>query len=185
MHDERMRLFVALELPDPIRAALIGWRGRAVGASDALRPLEEGSLHVTMCFLGWQAASDADAIASACEVLAPEHAPHLSLATPRWLPPRRPRVLAVDLDDPAGVLARAQATLSHALAAAGWYQPEQRPYLAHVTVARVARGARVPRTPLPPAPRHEFDATRVTLFRSRLFRSGARYEALSTVELAC
>lgn len=185
MHDDNVRLFVALELPGPIRAALSEWRDRAVGASAALRSLGADSLHVTMCFLGWQAGTDAETIASACQVVSAEKAPHLSLAAPRWLPPRRPRVLAVELDDPAGSLTRVQATLSRALAGGGWYEPERRSYLPHVTVARVGHGARAPRARLPPVPRVEFDAPRVTLFRSRLLRSGASYQPLSTIELQC
>jgi 2'-5' RNA ligase len=92
-------------------------------------------------------------------------------------------VLAVDLVDPSGALTRVQATLSQTLAAGGWYEPERRPYLAHVTVARVARGARAPRAPLPPVATLEFHAARVTLYRSRLFRAGAQYERLATIDL--
>jgi RNA 2',3'-cyclic 3'-phosphodiesterase len=180
--DERVRLFVALELPAPVREALIGWRGGPGRARD-LRPLAAESLHATLCFLGWRPAREIEAIAGACGALAGDPAPELSLGEPRWLPPRRPRVLAVDLVDPSGALARAQATLSSALAAGGWYQPEKRPYLAHVTVARVARGGRPPRGPLPPIPSLEFRAGKVRLYRSRLLRAGAQYEPLATIEL--
>ena len=180
--DERVRLFVALELPARVREALIAWRG-GLGRPRDLRPLAAESLHVTLAFLGWQAASEIDAIAAACGVLAADPAPHLSLGEARWLPPRRPRVLAVDLVDPSEALTRAQATLSRALAGGGWYEPEKRPYLAHVTVARVGRGRRPPKNPLPPVPSLEFRAVRVTLYRSRLFRAGAQYEPLATIEL--
>jgi 2'-5' RNA ligase len=184
MQDERVRLFVALELPEPVRDALITWRDRALGRGRELRPLGAESLHATLCFLGWRSESEVEAIAAACAVLSAESAPHLLLGEPRWLPPRRPRVLAIELLDPVGALTRAQALLSEVLAAGGWYLPEKRPYLAHVTVARAARGVRAPRAPLPTLPSLEFRAQRVTLFRSRLFRSGARYEALTTIELA-
>lgn len=178
--DERARLFVALELPASIRTALTDWRELVEGD---LRPVSADSLHVTLCFLGWQATRDTEAIARASRVVASDTAPNLSLGEPRWLPPRRPRVLAVELVDPSGGLAEAQARLSRALAAGGWYEPEKRPYLAHVTVARVARGGRAPRDPLPPIPSLEFRATTVTLYRSRLFRTGAQYEPLATIEL--
>lgn len=185
MEDERLRLFVALELPGPVRDALSRWRDQAIGSGRGLRAVDRDSLHVTMCFLGWRAASEVEAIAAACEVAAAESAPQLSLAEPRWLPPRRPRVLAVELDDATGSLARAQLALSAVLAAGGWYQPEKRPYLAHVTVARVAHGGRPPRRVLPPVKPLHFDASRVTLFRSRLLRSGARYEPLATIQIGC
>ncbi len=184
MHDERVRLFVALELPQAVRDALISWREEVLTRVRDLRHLSADSLHVTLCFLGWRTGAEIEAIAAACEVLAAHPAPRLSLADSRWLPPRRPRVLAVELHDPATSLTRAQAVLSDVLAAGGWYQPEKRAYLPHVTVARVTRGGRVPRSQLPPLPALEFRAGRITLFRSRLLRSGARYEPLATVQLA-
>jgi 2'-5' RNA ligase len=92
-------------------------------------------------------------------------------------------VLAVELRDSPGALTRAQARLSETLAAGGWYEPERRPYLPHVTVARVAREVRVPRGALAPLPPLEFRAPHVTLFRSRLSRAGARYEPLASIEL--
>lgn len=179
--DDRLRLFVALELPASVRHALIAWRGALDSAN--LRALSADSLHATLCFLGWQAARDVEAIARAGAVVAGHAAPALSLGEARWLPPRRPRVLAVELVDASGGLTRIQAALSGALAGGGWYEPETRPYLPHVTVARVARGGRAPRETLPPVPSLEFPGSRVTLYRSRLFRAGARYEPLATIEL--
>ena len=180
--DERVRLFVALELPRRARETLNAWGGDLTRAGD-LRRLSGESLHATLCFLGWQSASQIEGIGAACGVVAGEAAPELSLGDARWLPPRRPRVLAVDLVDPSGALTRVQATLSQTLAAGGWYEPEKRAYLAHVTVARVTRGARAPGAPLPPVPTVPFRADRVTLYRSRLLRAGARYEPLATIEL--
>ncbi len=185
MSDGRVRLFVALELPDQVRDALVRWRSQLAPATgDELRGVAADALHVTLCFLGWQPEDQAEAIATACGVVAAESAPRFSLADAVWLPRRRPRVLAVELGDPEGRAARIQASLSTALAAGGWYEPEQRPYLAHVTVARVARAGRVRAVGLPATPRVEFSAPRVVLYRSRLYRSGARYEALAGVELA-
>lgn len=184
MPDEHVRLFVALELPGAVRESLIGWRDQALGRAPGLRPLGVDALHVTLCFLGWQDVGEVDAIAAACGELAGTPAPRLSLGEARWLPaPRRPRVLAVELLDPAAILVGAQARLSQALAAGGWYQPEKRPYLAHVTVARAARGATASRDPLARPSALAFDATELTLFRSRLSRRGARYEPLTRIEL--
>jgi len=52
------RLFVALELPEDVRVALVAWRPRDGG----LRPVAAESLHVTLAFLGWREAADADMI---------------------------------------------------------------------------------------------------------------------------
>jgi 2'-5' RNA ligase len=184
--DERVRLFVALELPERIRDALVGWRGAVLREVPGLRPVARESLHVTLCFLGWRRAGEVGEIGAAVEGAARSGAGgpapvRLSVARDIWLPPRRPRVLAVELEDGAGSLTRVQAELSRSLQAGGWYEPEARPFLAHVTVARVARGVR-PRAGELPAPQQlEFEGARVTLYRSRLGRGGARYEPLVSV----
>ena len=69
---ERVRLFVALELPSRMRSALDAWRRDAVGARDDLRLVAASSLHVTLAFLGSRAAGEVDEIAAA--VSAPNRA---------------------------------------------------------------------------------------------------------------
>jgi 2'-5' RNA ligase len=186
----RARLFVALDLPEPVRAALAAW-GAAIAANvhdeGALRLLPPESLHATLCFLGWRDEGHVEAIAAlalgAVQEGAP--APRLALGAPAWLPRRRPRVLAVDLADSGEALADLQARVSDALEAGAGLEPEKRPFRSHVTVARVPRGTRVSaRDELAaPAPL-QFAGAAVTLYRSRLSRAGARYEPLARVELA-
>ena len=183
MNDERARLFVALELPAAVRDALATWRSEALRDLAEVRAAAVDSLHVTLCFLGWRSVREIGPIAEAVEALRSHGAAALAVAGALWLPPRRPRVLAVKLDDAGGALGRAQAALSAALEAGGWYVPEARPFLAHVTVGRVAKGARVRKPEVPEPPRLAFDGSAVTLFRSRLSRAGARYEALRTAQL--
>jgi RNA 2',3'-cyclic 3'-phosphodiesterase len=181
--DDRARLFAALELPAGVRDALVSWRGALDLA--ALRHVAPESLHVTLCFLGSIVVSEIEAIAAAvagARVAAPALLP-LSLAPPIWLPRRRPNVLAVGVADPSGALAAVQSALSDALGEGGWYERESRPFLAHVTVARVRRGESVSPVELAPPPQLEFDGRVVTLFRSRTDPQGARYEALRRVEL--
>ena len=183
MSDERARLFVALELPPATRDALVAWRRTAVDGRTGLREVAPEALHATLCFLGWRSTDEVEDIAAACAVLASESTPELSLGEAIWLPERRPRVLAVELIDPQRALAGVQAALSDALRAGGWYAPEARPFLGHITVARVAKGARVRREGLPPPPRLEFRGSTLTLYRSRLGPGGARYEPLRSIEL--
>ncbi|HSC02229.1 MAG TPA: RNA 2',3'-cyclic phosphodiesterase [Solirubrobacteraceae bacterium] len=180
---ERARLFVALELPASARDILARWRGSALRDIPSLRPVPVEHLHATLCFLGSRPASQIDEIAAACGVVAGEPVVEPRLGEPVWLPARRPRVLAVRLEDGSGALARVQATLSSALAAGGWYAPESRPFLGHVTVARLAKDARIKPPQLEPPPAVDVRCSRVTLYRSRLGSSGARYELLSAVEL--
>jgi 2'-5' RNA ligase len=182
---QRARLFVALELPTEVREELVEWRDAALGEPEDVRPIGAEDLHVTLCFLGWREQREVQGIAGACGVLSGRGAPELALGDAVLLPRRRPRVLAVALEDPEGELASAQAELGSELVAGGFYEPEQRPFYGHVTVARAGRGARIPRTVLlePAPPGVRFSASRVVLYRSHLRREGARYEALATVEL--
>ena len=183
MSGERARLFVALELPSEAREGLTGWSAPVLQAEAALRPVAPQALHVTLCFLGWRPVDEIEEIAAGCGAVAASRTPQLSFGDPVWLPPRRPRVLAVELVDPDGTLAHIQASLSGRLEAGGWYTSEMRPFLAHVTVARVKKDGRARRRDLPPAPEMSFAAGSVTLFRSRLARGGAQYERLSEMRL--
>ena len=180
---ERARLFVALDLPTSARQALVQWRGSALEPADSLRLVAPAFMHVTLCFLGWQPVDKLEEILAACRTVADHRAMELALGAALWLPRRRPRVLAVGLDEIGGKLAGTQEVLSRALAAGGWYVPEKRPFLAHVTVARVPSGVRLQAPELPPPPPVRFEASRITLYRSRLGAGGARYEALGTIEL--
>jgi 2'-5' RNA ligase len=183
--DARVRLFVALELPGDVVGALVGWREDIIDAEPALRATPPASLHVTLCFLGSLPAAAVPDILMACGVVAGCPAARLTVERAIWLPPRRPRVLAVELDDADGRLADVQAALSDALHAGGWYPPEARPFLAHVTLARVRHRMRVrPRELASPPASERFTASRVTLFRSHLSSAGARYEPLGSVQLA-
>ncbi len=181
---ERIRLFVALDLPEQVRDCFVRWRSSVLRQSPELRAVSSEGLHVTLCFLGGTPAGEVAQIASACEVaLAHCTAEELSFEAGIWLPPRRPRVLAVRLADPSGGLSGAHGTISEALAAGGWYRPEKRPFLPHVTVARVPARAGSHPPELPPLPALSFKAPAVTLYRSRLHPSGARYEPLRSFSL--
>jgi 2'-5' RNA ligase len=178
------RLFVALELDTAAREALARWRADAVDSVRGLRPVRSEDLHVTLCFLGSRPEADIDEIAAACGVAAGEPVVDSAFGSSLWLPARRPRVLAVALSDPEGALGRIQSVLSDALAAGGWYAPESRPFLAHVTVARAGRDARVRPLSLPAPPAElAVRCSRVTLYRSQLGAGGARYSALASVDL--
>jgi 2'-5' RNA ligase len=180
------RLFVALDLPPDAVAALLAWREPLLREHDALRPVRRESLHVTLCFLG---SLDEAAITPLSTLVASaageaRAVPGLAFAAPLWLPRRRPRVLAAGIADRDGALGRLQAALAASLADDGWHEPEARPYLPHVTVARV-RGAAPPRAAsLPPEPQLAFAGAAVTLYRSLLHPSGARYEPLRRHALA-
>lgn len=168
--------------------ALCRWREEALRQAAGLRLTPPEFLHSTLCFLGWRPVIEIDAIRAACSVVAQHPAPQLAWGRPIWLPRRRPRVLSVELHDTGHALARVQSSLSEALQAGGWYQPEKRPYLPHVTVARVSGSRRAPASlsarELRSPEELAFRAAGVTLYRSRLLRGGARYEPLESVTLS-
>ena len=173
-------MFVALDLPPDGRAALAEWRDRLIAGRQDLRPVRPEALHVTLVFLGWQDESAAEAIAAATFGAAVA-APRLTPAAVRPLPPRDPRLFALDLDDEGGRASILQAAVSDALEARRWYRPEKRPFWPHVTLARVKRSER--RVPLladdaapPPEP---LVARQLTLYRSTLRPQGALYEPLA------
>ena len=178
-----LRLFVAVDLPAPARAALAAFRDAADPRT--WRPVPDASLHLTLAFLGQRPEEDAATAAAVLDAAAGP-APRLALGAALLLPPRGARVLCVAVADPDGTLAALQARVSDGLEAAGVYVAERRPFRAHATAARLRAGARSPRrVPAAAAPAPlAFRAEALTLYRSRLGRAGARYEPLHRIALA-
>jgi RNA 2',3'-cyclic 3'-phosphodiesterase len=185
----RARLFVALDLPDDVRAGLVDWQRTAV-SDPALRPVKPEALHITLVFLGYQAEKDVKKIAKAAFGVNAE-APAVELVTePLDLPRNRPRLIALDARSDETVSLQKQ--VEENLVAEGYYEPEKRPFWPHLTVARVkpeAPGSRKPaqiRNQPHPLPEHMFRffrPTRLVLFKSHLRRTGAEYESLAELEL--
>jgi 2'-5' RNA ligase len=186
----RQRLFVALDLPEEIREGLAAWGGAEL-TDPALRPVAPESLHVTLVFLGNREADEAAAIADLVRGLRTPAA-LMKLEDPITLPRgRRAAVFALPAPSPAAF------DLHHGVAedlvAEGLHEADRRDYWPHVTVARVrpeGRGSRRPaavaRRPgdLPDRLKEPFDAVRLTLYRSELQPTGARYVPLAQVELS-
>lgn len=175
-------MFLALDLPDGARDELVRWRDELLSSRTDVRPVRPEALHVTLVFLGWQDESAADRIAGAAfGALPADPPPRLAATGIKPIPPRNPRLFALDLDDDGGRTTGLQAAMSDALEAGGWYRPEKRPFWPHITLARVKRRERrVPPPPEAPAPPSEpFEASVVTLYRSTLRPQGAIYEPLA------
>ena len=185
----RARLFVALDLPDRVRAGIDAW-GREALVDPALRPVAPESLHVTLAFLGYLPEKEIPRLREIVEASrAP--APSIALADPVPRPPHgRPRLFALPADSAGAV--SLQAELAEKLVAARLYKPEKRPFWPHVTVARVRREERgsqrpalVSRSPraFPKGLVQPFDAVRIVLYRSQIQPQGAKYTPLAQVEL--
>jgi 2'-5' RNA ligase len=177
----RVRLFVALDLPESFLRPLFAWTQEAFGGHPDMRVLRPGSLHVTLVFLGYQYERDVGRIA---DVSFAEAVPHFELTAEgvTGVPRSRPRLFALQLSDPDTALGHWQAALSERLRAARLYEPERRPFWPHVTLARAKRGKAPRGLELPEVPaelRSPVEAGEVVLYRSTLRPQGAVYEPLA------
>jgi 2'-5' RNA ligase len=184
---KRARLFVALDLPAPVRAGIGAWGEREL-VDPAMRRTPEVSLHVTFAFLGNRDEAEVEPAAAVVRASGGAAAPLMQLQQPVQRPPRgRARIFALPVIS-AGA-EQMQAEVSERLVEAGLYRPEKRPFWPHVTVARVRSEGKKPvaveRPPgaLPEALTEPFYGVRVTLYRSQLQPTGARYVPLAQVKL--
>lgn len=180
----RARLFVALDLPEVARRQLAVWRDFALQGRDDLRAVPEEALHVTLVFLGYRPEKEIHEIGrTVAGAVEPLPAPTMWASGVKPVPPRGPRLFAVDLADENGRATAVAEACAMALAGEGYYEPEKRPFWPHITFARVKRDRRA--QPIEGMPDGEpFEATQVTLYRSHLSPRGARYEPIEVFELA-
>jgi len=191
--DERLRLFVAIDLPEDVRESL-GRLQSDLRRHDlpSLRWTRPEGVHLTLKFLGETPASSLPAIEAAL-ARAVRGIPsfRLALGAPGTFGNRRgPRVLWVDVEGDVKPLQQLQAAVERELAAAG-FAPEERGFSPHLTLARVPQ-------PSPPglaervsralaavaAAQGEIEVTEVVLMRSRLQPSGAVYSQVAAFPLS-
>jgi len=185
----RARLFVALDLPEEMRAGIAAWGREALG-DPALRPIAPEALHITLAFLGYLPEKEIPRLAAIVEACRGS-ALAIELGGPVPRPARgRPRLFALPASSPGAI--ELQAGLSERLVAARLYEPEKRPFWPHVTVARVRREERGSKRPalvsrLPGSPPKALlqavKCVRMTLYRSELKPQGAKYTPLAQVDL--
>ena len=124
---------------------------------------------MTLVFLGYQPEKEIERIAAAAfgalEGLPPAT---LGPAEVKPVPPRRPRLFALDVLDEGGRAAAVQAAAERELTAGGWYRPEKRPFWPHLTLARVKRNLRAEPLATPAELPAIFEARDVVLYRSTL-----------------
>jgi len=177
--DERLRLFLALCLPDDAIHELMVWAAwRLVG----VRRLPPENLHVTLAFLGSRPKSDLEPI------LAELQAAASSSERPVLVPERYRETRSVGmlvLRDEGNHAAALANDLHERLERIGVYEREKRPWLPHVTLLRFkqAPGPRGPGFAPPPPELPAMCPSEAAAFLSRLHPSGARYEVLESVPL--
>lgn len=180
----RNRLFVALDLPDDLRAALAA-AGARIAADAGGRAVPPENLHVTLAFLGEVAPAPAARIADRLDDLASMSPARVRIGALAARPsPGRARLVAVELVDTDGALADIAARVLRACAdALPGRDDGGRPFWPHVTVTRFSRPANVRGFP-PVDHEHVFDITRASLYDSHICPGRPpRYEALKEVTL--
>jgi 2'-5' RNA ligase len=170
--DERIRLFLALELPPDVALELARWGDEHLSGG---RPVT--TFHVTLAFLGARPRSVLPEIA---DVLRRE----TGATEPFVLEPTRYRetrsVGMLVLADPSGRATALADRVQGGLERLGVYERERRPWLPHVTVLRFRERPRLD----PPLPElRPFVPSGAAALLSRLHPSGARYEVLESFAL--
>jgi 2'-5' RNA ligase len=165
--DEKLRLFLALELPDAVSDQLRTWVPEHLSGGRVL-----DSFHVTLAFLGSRPRSELPGILDALRGAATNAIP-FTLTPLRYRETRSVGMLV--LDDPSGEATRLAKDVQGRLEELGVYRREVRPWLPHLTVLRFRERPRLS----PPLPQIEpFAPSEAAAFLSRLHRAGARYEVL-------
>ena len=194
--EQRLRLFVAVELPETWRAGLsrLMSQMQAALAADAqtktirVRWVRPDGIHLTLKFLGETPAGSLAAINAALARAAPA-TPAIRLDVGRvgsFSDRRALRVIWVGIGGETQKLAALAQRVDIELAATG-YPRERRPFAAHLTLARLPDQlsptqreqvlSAVQSFPAPSIP--SFSVERLSLMRSHLGPGGARYERLA------
>lgn len=185
------RTFLALELPETIKAVLRRRIERLAHALPEVRFVDVAGLHLTLAFLGELDNAHLAAATEAAEEAASAHAP-ITLRLARlgtFGSARSPRVIWVGLAGEVAQLGALQSTLADALAARG-FPREARPFAPHLTLARIKKPlsddllAALARLQGEPASDAAWQADALSVMKSELLRPAALYTALSRWPLA-
>lgn len=185
MAGERLRLFVATSIPAERLEALDASLAPLKGLLPEARWNKAANQHITLKFLGWVDATRRYGLSEPLAAAARLHEPaEIRLTSLGAFPSERSaRVVWVGLDDPAGRLAALAATVDASLEPLG-FEREQRPFRAHLTVARLNRPQSVAELMAQPFPEGApFVANNLALYRSHLLARGASYEVLERFAL--
>ena len=191
----RLRLFVAVELPQPTLRALVETMDalRRVAPNDAVRWVRPEGIHLTLQFLGATDEERLPLLHTALRMAVRDVAPFdvAPSGVGSFGGRANLRVVWVGIGDDGGALAALAERVQAAMEPLG-YAREQRAFNAHLTLGRVREGAsRDERTRLhdaiarfdaPPIPAFRVD--RVSLMQSTLGRGGAVYAEIGAYPLA-
>jgi 2'-5' RNA ligase len=189
MGEKGIRAFVAVNLDEPLRAALAQAQARLRQVPADVSWTLPGNIHLTLKFLGEIGERGVERVGHTLEKAAASHAPFTARVGGFGVfPPKGPpRVVWAGMTEGAGALVSLQASVERALAALG-FPREGRPFRPHVTLGRV-------RSPRNAAALVEAVAalgggdlgtvavTHVDLMRSQLHPKGSIYTVLRSIPL--
>lgn len=186
---QMIRAFVAVELNEVLKDRLAEAAAQLAGAGGDVKWVERENRHLTLKFLGdieWLAVGEyGQALAEAVKPFAPFALTFKGVLP--FPPGKRPRVVAVGIEDSGGRLPALVAVLEMALAGQG-VKREERAFRPHVTLGRLRswRGSESLWRAAEAWGERRFGELRVgkvTFFRSELSASGPAYTVLSTASL--
>lgn len=184
--DRPPRLFTAFDVPETLLRAVEGRIQSLRRALPEARWIPASNQHVTLRFFGSTPLDRLDPLRLMCRQVAAATPPaELHLTSLGAFPNvRRARVVWIGIDDPAGASTALQQGLEAGARSLG-FEPEERPYTPHLTLARLKRPA-----PLPPEAEDlsfvdlpAFELSGITLYCSHLSSKGARYEVVDRFPL--
>jgi 2'-5' RNA ligase len=196
--DERLRLFLALRLPEAAVDAIEAWQRQRLRQ---VRVVPREQLHVTLAFLGSRPAAELGEILAVLRAAAARAAGEIRFTPLRYRETRSVGMLV--LEDEGGRAGELADDIHSALERLGVYRREGRPWLPHVTVARFSGrrlpgarpGAKASARPTPerarkrpplrlePLKARTFVPSDAAAYLSRLQPGGAQYEVLEAVAL--
>jgi len=182
-----MRLFLALEVPQEIREALGRFQRELAGQLRGWRFARSEGFHLTLRFLGEVQEADLTRQNEIWRSVAAKGVPVRVVFRGLGVFPdeRSPRVLWVGAveEPPAGRLRSLAEQFEQAAVRLG-FDPENRPFRPHLTLARASGGGRPTLPEIQPG--REFGSAlfqEVVLFRSILSPAGASYRPLASFPL--
>jgi 2'-5' RNA ligase len=175
------RAFVAIALPyEALDALLAGTDGLEVRGA---RMMTMQQWHVTLQFLGNRA--DLDAVAAALDGFSVAGGPVRLGGAGAFPNARRGRVLWIGVAEGADIVVRLASGVAERLAPIG-YEPEDKPFRPHVTIARCGQPTDL-RGPIAALDAQSFgsawDVDALTVYESKTRPEGAEYIARATIAL--
>jgi 2'-5' RNA ligase len=190
---EQIRSFIAIELSEEAKKGLARLRKELERDEHRfVKWVDPGGIHLTLKFLGNIPAKRVTEITEAMKKATQGISPfHLEISGLGVFPSlRQARVLWVGVGGEIDKLSRLQQNIDSALAVLG-FAKEERPFVPHLTLARIKEGASAPERrsfselvgSTTFEDRYHVEVGVIRLMRSQLTRAGAIYTCLSVVEL--